>query len=209
MDKTAYTLIESHMLARMRDSAHDRQHVYRVLDRALDIAETEAGVDYDVLIAACLLHDIGRDRQYENPALDHAAEGGNMAYDFLLSIGWTPERAARVRQCVFTHRYRCSRPPESLEAKILFDADKLDATGVMGVARTLLHQGQVGEPLESFAQEYQFKLAKLYDKFYTARGRELAETRRESAARVYEALIEEAREAHNGGPARLIGHFTD
>ena len=54
-----YRLIEAYMLSCMRDSAHDREHIYRVLYAALDIASFEEPVDSDVLIAACLLHDIG------------------------------------------------------------------------------------------------------------------------------------------------------
>ena len=67
-----YRLIEAYMLSCMRDSAHDREHIYRVLYAALDIASFEEPVDSDVLIAACLLHDIGRREQFENPALCHA-----------------------------------------------------------------------------------------------------------------------------------------
>ncbi len=70
-----YRLIEAYMLSCMRDSAHDREHIYRVLYAALDIASFEEPVDSDVLIAACLLHDIGRREQFENPALCHAAVG--------------------------------------------------------------------------------------------------------------------------------------
>ena len=60
MDITDFQLIEEYMLECMQDSAHDKEHIYRVLYVALDIAEQERHVDYDLLIAACLLHDIGR-----------------------------------------------------------------------------------------------------------------------------------------------------
>ena len=56
----------------MSDAAHDKQHVYRVLYNAVEIAKTERGANYDVLIAACLLHDIGRKEQFEDPSKDHA-----------------------------------------------------------------------------------------------------------------------------------------
>ena len=79
MKKEDYNLIETYMLSCMDDSAHDREHIYRVLFSALEIAKAEAEVDYDVLIAACLLHDIGRREQFENPALCHAAVGGEKA----------------------------------------------------------------------------------------------------------------------------------
>lgn len=55
-----YSLLENYMLSCMDDSAHDKEHIYRVLYHAMEIAKTLQNVDYDVLIAACLLHDIGR-----------------------------------------------------------------------------------------------------------------------------------------------------
>ena len=76
MTKETYQLLEHFMQSQMeeRDSAHNQEHIYRVLAVGLDIAEHEPGVEYDVLIAACLLHDIGRKEQLENPRLCHAAE---------------------------------------------------------------------------------------------------------------------------------------
>lgn len=60
MTRQTYSLLENYMLSCMDDSAHDKEHVYRVLYHALRIAKMLHNVDYDVLIAACLLHDIGR-----------------------------------------------------------------------------------------------------------------------------------------------------
>ena len=63
MTKDLYNTLEAYMIASMDDSAHDKEHVYRVLYNALEIAKAEPEVDYDILIAACLLHDIGRKDQ--------------------------------------------------------------------------------------------------------------------------------------------------
>lgn len=57
--------------------------------------------------------------------------------------------AEKVRTCIQTHRYRKSNPPQSIEAKILFDADKIDVSGAVGIARALIYKGQVSEPLYS------------------------------------------------------------
>ena len=208
--------IEAHMLNMMDDSAHDAQHVYRVLGNALDIARYEGGADGDILTAACLLHDIARGLQFADPAVDHALRGGQMAETFLLGRGWEAARAAHVRACIETHRYRTSRPPESLEARILFDADKLDVTGAMGIARSLMYEGITGEPLyrldasgrvdltpddadvTSFFQEYAFKLERLYDGFYTQRARTLAEPRRAAAKAFRDALLDEINTALHG-----------
>lgn len=67
------------MFSCMEDSVHDKEHIYRVLYNALNIAKTEENVDYDVLICACLLHDIGRKEQFENPSLCHAKVGAELA----------------------------------------------------------------------------------------------------------------------------------
>lgn len=207
------------MLSCAGDSAHDAEHIYRVLYNALEIAKTET-VDYDVLISACLLHDVGRKEQFEDPSLCHAEVGSEKARRFLLENGFAEAFAEAVSRCILTHRFRKSRPPESLEAKILFDADKLDVTGAVGVSRTLMYKGGLTEPLyhvlpdgtisdgsedlgTSFFREYRFKLEKLYDRFYTARGTELADQRREAAAAFYESLYREVSEGYASGRETL------
>lgn len=216
MTRETYGLLNDYMISQMDDAAHDREHVLRVLYNAMDIASYENDVDIDVLIAACLLHDVGRREQFADPSVCHAAVGAGKAYDFLKSHGFSEEFASHVRDCVRTHRYRRAQPPESVEAKILFDADKLDAVGAMGVARTLNYKGQVGDPLynmgpdgipsdgvgdtvNSFFHEYKFKLERLYDGFYTKRGRELAMSRKKAAEEFYLALLAECREPYELG----------
>lgn len=220
MTKETYTLLENYMLSCMEDSAHDKEHIYRVLYTALDIARTEEGVDMDVLICACLLHDIGRREQFEDPAVCHACAGGEKAYRFLTEHGFPDAFAAHVRECILSHRYRKDSQPRTLEAKILFDADKVDVSGAIGIARTLVYKGQVSEPLytvlpdgrvsdgtgdrePSFFQEYKYKLEGLYDKFYTARGTEIAGERRQAAAAFYASLLREVSEAQQKGTEML------
>lgn len=224
MDKIRFEQIENYMLTCMSDSAHDQEHVYRVLYTALLIAQEETGVDMDVLVCACLLHDIGRKEQFEDSSLCHARVGSEKAYRFLREYGYSADFAGKVQHCIAAHRFRANCPPESIEAKILFDADKLDAAGAMGVARTLLYQGYEGEPLysltedgcvsdgsgdtePSFFHEYKFKLEKLYDRFYTKRGRELALQRQQAAVDYYHALVQEARQSHDEGKALLEHMF--
>ncbi len=225
MEKAAYFLLENYMQSCMEDSAHDKEHVYRVLYNSLEIAKEEDGVDYDVLICACLLHDIVRKEQFENPALCHAAVGGDKAYEFLTAHGFGAGYAEQVRHCIQTHRYRKNNQPQSLEAKILFDADKLDVTGAMGIARTLLYKGSMSEPLysvlpegrvsdgekdtePSFFQEYKYKLENLYSLFHTEKAMEMAKERQQAAIDFYNCLYREADSAYKGGRAelgRLVG----
>ncbi len=193
----------------MQDSAHDAEHIYRVLRSALAIAEGHPEADMDILLAACLLHDIGRGAQFRDPSVSHADAGADMAFRHLIELGWVRARAERVSAAIRAHRYRGGARPETVEARILYDADKLDVAGAMGVARTLVYQGKVdaplyrvgedGEPLDgregepSFMHEYVFKLSKLYDVFYTAEAAEMARSRARAAREFYESLLSEAK----------------
>ena len=220
MNKQTYTLLENYMLSCMEDSAHDKEHIYRVLYNGLEIAKTESNADYDILIGACLLHDIGRKEQIENPALCHAKVGSKKAYDFLIEYDFETAYAEQVRHCILTHRYRKNNPPQSLEAKILFDADKLDAAGALGMARTLVYKGAISDPLysllpdgtvssgendttPSFFQEYKYKLEKIYDRFYTAKGEEMAKQRQQAAIDFYNNLYQEVSASYKNGKDQL------
>jgi uncharacterized protein len=228
MNYETYSKIEEYMLSCMRDGAHDEQHIYRVLHYAAELAQ-DYKVDIDVLIASALLHDIGRNAQFKNPQADHAIVGSKMAYAYLTSIGWSAVKADIVRKCVRTHRYRKNSEPESIEAKILFDADKLDATGTIGVARTLAYKGIVAEPLysldengrvldgskddtASFFQEYNFKLKNVYGKFYTERAKIIAEERKAACVNFYENMLKEVRTTYEMGTEYLqkyLGYAHD
>ena len=208
------------MLSCIEDSAHDKEHIYRVLYSALEIAKTEENVDYDVLIGACLLHDVGRKEQFENPDLCHAMIGGDKAFHFLIENHFGEDYACKVKDCIQTHRFRKSNPPQSIEAKILFDADKLDVSGAIGIARTLIYNGIMSEPLysmlpngtvsdgsadtsPSFFQEYKFKLEKIYDHFYTGKAQEIARKRQQAAIDFYHNLYNEISSAYLIGKEEL------
>ncbi len=211
MNRTTFKLLENYMHTCMQDSAHDREHVYRVLNNALRIAQGEDGINRDVLIAATLLHDISRAEQMADSRIDHAAHGAEKAYAFLLNHDFPADFCEHVRRCIRTHRFRKAEPPASREAEILFDADKLDVAGAVGIARTLLYSGETGRPLynrdasglvsdgtadteDSFFREYKFKLAGICDHFLTEKGRALARERHAAAIAYYEALLREVQD---------------
>lgn len=210
MNTATFSMLERFMQDCMRDSAHDREHVMRVLNNALMIGRGEAEVNWDVLIAAALLHDISRAEQMADPRVDHALHGADKAYAFLVGQGYPPEFCNHVRECIRTHRYRKSEPPATIEAKILFDADKLDVAGAIGIARTLEYNGATGRPIyhrdgagqvsdgtedsvDSFFREYKFKLEHICDHFLTEQGQCLARKRHAAAISYYEALLQEVR----------------
>ena len=117
----------------------------------------------------------------------HAALGaGEKAEKFLVKNGFEEDFAHRVAECVRTHRFRKGDAPQSIEAKILYDADKIDVCGATGIARTLLYQGHsngalyavrpdgsladgLGEKGETFFGEYKRKLEGIYCRLFTAR----------------------------------------
>ena len=224
MNKSMFGIIDKYMHECMEDSAHDSEHVYRVLYSALCIAErTKEHVDYDILIAASLLHDIGRNEQFADPAVCHARAGGIKAKSFLLKNNWNGERAEHVNQCISTHRFRGDNIPETIEAKILFDADKLDVAGCLGIVRTLMYQGRMGNPIystdangicdgmspqesESFYKEYHFKLKNLYSKFYTPAAKRMAKKRRKIAAEFFSGLCSQVSDLYS--QKNLIGRFV-
>jgi uncharacterized protein len=220
MKQSLYLEIENYMLECMNDSAHDKEHVYRVLYLALDIAKFENDVDMEVLIISALLHDVGREEQFKDAKLCHAKVGSEKAYAFLINKGFNDKIASHIKECIHSHRYRSDNPPNSIEAKILFDADKLDVTGTIGIARTLVYKGTVSEPLysvdtdgnvldgsndsePSFFQEYKYKLEKIYDKFYTNRGQQIAEERKQSAVAFYNSMLGEIKGCYNNGKSQL------
>ena len=220
MNKETYNLIEKFMLSCMDNAAHDKEHVFRVLYTAMEIAQTETNVDYDVLITACLLHDVGRKEQFENPALCHAEMGSSKAYAFLIDNGFSADFAEKVKHCIITHRFRNNNQPQTIEAKILFDADKLDTTGALGIARSLQYNGSMGEPLygfnadgtvsdgtgdeqSSFFREYKFKLENIYNRFLTVSGARLAKKREAAAIAFYNELYAECSEPYLNGKCML------
>ena len=215
MDIALIRKCEAYMQTCLRhDMAHDSQHIYRVLRIAMDIASHETGVDQEQLIIACLLHDIGRKAQQDNPSLCHAEVGGDMAYSFLLQEGVPVSMADSIRSAIRTHRFRSKQEPESMIAKILFDADTIDVTGSIGIARSLQYEGNAAIPLynvgtdgnlilgnvdqpDCFLREYAFKLQNIYDRLYTKRGKEIAFSRRKAAEQYYQALVAEIIEGHS------------
>lgn len=225
MKRESYKKMENYMIPCMDNGAHDKEHIYRVLFNALEIAKDEKQVDYDVLIGACILHDVGRIEQLENPKLCHAKIGAQKAYQFLLENEFDEEYAVKVRDCIETHRFRKEKEPQSIEAKILFDADKVDVVGAIGIARTLMYKGQIEEPLysllgngqvsdgsndtkPSFFQEYKHKLENLYDHFYTKRGAELARERKQAAVNFYESILKEVKPTYDDG-AKSLDKFIE
>jgi uncharacterized protein len=214
MNKSMYKIIEKYMYECMQDAAHDPEHIFRVLYQSLNIASKRTEkINYDVLIASCLLHDIGREKQFKNKDICHAQIGGIIAKEFLLKNNWSENETEHINKCISSHRFRGNNIPETIEAKILFDSDKLDVIGCLGIARTLMYKGIVKENIytikdgeictgentgdgESFFKEYNIKLKKLYEKFYTEEAKEIAVKYKEHAQYFYSKLMEQINDTY-------------
>lgn len=117
------------------DFSHGFTHVQRVLTFCFVIGKKENG-DLETLEAAALLHDIARGREDSGEVEDHANEGALLAEQILKEIGFPQEKIQNVIHCIAAHRNKGS-PPQTLEAKILQDADRLDALGAIDIARVI------------------------------------------------------------------------
>jgi uncharacterized protein len=118
-------------------NGHKFDHIQRVYHNALDIAKVEGG-DLEVIKASSLLHDIARKKEKET-GVCHAQEGARMAPSILREINFPEEKIPKVVHCIAVHRYRHGLKPETKEAAILQDADRLDAIGAVAITRVILH----------------------------------------------------------------------
>lgn len=127
-----------------KDSAHDIDHIMRVYNLAMTIAKTENNVDLDILQAAVLLHDIGAAKEASDPSgqTDHAIIGAEMAKPILEKFGFSDDKIKHIQECILSHRYRTNNKPETIEAKIVHDADKLETVGAIGIARAFSWTGK-------------------------------------------------------------------
>lgn len=205
------------------DAVHGFDHVLRVLNLCLEIGAAEAA-DLQVLQAAALLHDAaGAAPSHPGQRARHEMASAELAQEVLEGEGWPPARVEAVLHCIRAHRYRSAEAPHTLEAKILFDADKLDVLGAFGIARTLGYAQQAGEPAyapasEDFRQtgerqpgephsayhEYLFKLRHVAQKLHTDAARELAARREPLLHQFFRQLEQEA-----AGAVRLAHSDSD
>lgn len=181
------------------DAAHDFDHVLRVLALAERIAQAE-GADVEIVRAAALLHDVGRAEERRSGGC-HARIGAARAREILR--GYPPDKVEAVAEAVAAHRFRRGPAPQSLEARVLYDADKLDAIGAIGVARAYAVAGREGQKLwgdpdddqreHTPAHEFAFKLSRLKDGLFTPTARQIAADRHDFMAEFFQRLAEEVR----------------
>jgi uncharacterized protein len=181
----------------LEDPVHGFDHIQRVYRLAERLALAE-GADLEIVHAAALLHD-AQGPLTGDARSSHQLASAQFAQEILAAEGWPEERIEAVQHCIRAHRYRDDREqPETIEAQVLFDADKLDAIGAIGAVRAIAYavldaQNLFVQPSEQFIRtgkkepgephtpyhEHLFKLSKLKGLMFTQTGKKLALARHE------------------------------
>lgn len=196
------------------DPVHDFAHVMRVYRIAEKLALAE-GANLEIVRAASLLHDsVGSAPGGDgSERFEHHLASAEFAGEILQAENWLPEHIQSVQHCIRAHRFRHNgERPQTIEAMVLFDADKLDVLGAIGAARTIAFAALDGQPsytepsqtfintgktepgeAHSSYHEYLFKLVKVKDLIYTRSGKKWAEARHAFLVSFYEELQAECR----------------
>jgi len=194
------------------DPVHGFDHIQRVYRMAERLALAE-GADLEIVRAAALLHDIEGSHPGEAERTNHQYQSAERAVALLREEGWEDTRIAAVLHCIRAHRFRDDRePPATLEAKVLFDADKLDVLGAIGVVRVLGYAFQAGQPAfaepslsflgtgqaipgepHSAYHEHLFKLRKVRDRLFTTSAKAIAAQRHDFIEAFFSKLSSEFR----------------
>ncbi|MFH2136668.1 MAG: HD domain-containing protein [Patescibacteria group bacterium] len=187
--------------------SHGWDHIERVYNIALHIGRKEKA-DLEILKLAALLHDISREyADKQNGNVCHAEHGAEKAKSILKKFNFPAEKIEKITHCIKCHRFRGKNIPKSKEAKILFDADKLDAVGAVGIGRAFLFAGEIGARLhnseidiektkayskeDTAYREFALKLSKIKDRMLTREGKNLAQERHKFMVEFFKKLDKE------------------
>ena len=176
-------------LFRGNSGGHDAAHSLRVYRNALRIAEAEPGCDTEIVALAALLHDA------DDHKLFHTENNAN-ARSFLTARKVAPEKIERICEAINAVSFSRNRGkrPQTIEGQIVQDADRLDALGAIGVARTFAYGGEHGRLLDESVEHFHEKLLLLKGELNTETARKLAEPRHAFLERFLEEYERESGE---------------
>lgn len=192
------------------DPVHDFDHILRVLRMAERLGRAE-GADLEILRAAALLHDAEGSAPESAGRSAHHERSAQFVAEVLAGEGWPEERIEAVQHCIRAHRYRSGgEEPRTLEARVLFDSDKLDVLGAVGAVRTVVYAALAGQPAyappsarflagegkepgepHSSYHEYLFKLRNVPGRLFTAGAKAIARERAAFLDEFYARLMAE------------------
>lgn len=189
------------------DGSHDMSHLSRVWHNAAAIADQEPGSDRAVLTAAVVLHDCVAVEKNAPERAQASRLAATRARPILSELGWKPARIEAAAHAIEAHSFSAAIPPRTLEARIVQDADRLDAIGAIGIARCFYVAGRMGSSLYDppdpradnrelddgrFALDhFAVKLFKTAGTFQTSAGQAMAETRTRTMQTFVQALLDE------------------
>jgi uncharacterized protein len=176
-----------------REPAHDYQHVVRVYKNAKMIGQREGGI-MEILLPAVLLHDIVIYPKGSRKSARSSDDSADMAENILQTYGYPKKTIDSISYCIRSHSYSNQLVPASLEGRILQDADRLDALGAIGIARTFSVSGsekrafyKADDPFcrsnrkpddrDWTLDHFQTKLLKLGDLMHTKTAKKIAQER--------------------------------
>lgn len=205
------------------DPVHGFDHVMRVYRLAEKLARLE-GADIEIVRAAALLHDTPDEMRHTasgeteihlqtRSRAHHQEISARFAGQVLGEEGWAVSKIHAVQHCIRAHRFRDSEEvPSTIEAKVLFDADKLDAIGAIGAARAVAYAARAGQPIyaelseqfrnkgektagesHSACHEYFFKLSKIKPRLFTQSAIKIADGRDKFMKDFFECLAAEVK----------------
>jgi len=193
------------------DPTHGFGHVLRVL-RLAEFLAAQEGANAEVVRAAALLHDAhgADDSAHGAGRASHHLASAEFARRVLAAKGWPEDKVAAVVDAIRSHRFRAGEEPQSIEAKVLYDADKLDAIGAVGAARAVAYAVTHGQPIyarpserflaigetaphesHSAYHEFLFKLRRIRERLHTPTARAIAARRDEVMRLYFQALADE------------------
>ncbi|WP_319506826.1 HD domain-containing protein [uncultured Methanolobus sp.] len=189
-------------------STHDMSHIERVENTCMNIHKKEGG-DLQVLRLAALLHDVGIVREHKEGG-NHAQYSAEIASEFLREKGAEAELIDHVTSCILTHRFSRGMQAQTIEAKILQDADRIDALGAVGIFRSLVSMGALRalkhtigtvketsmnayteDPFDGFYDYMERKPFKIMERLNTETAKEIADQRLAIMRMYLEQLKEE------------------
>ena len=166
---------------------HDLDHSLRVYKNALAIASNYPEADMDLISLSALLHDVDDHKLFQT-------ENNSNARTFLKNQNVPEETIEEIVKIINSVSFSKNKgkTPQTLEAKIVQDADRLDAMGAIGIARTFAYGGKKGRSLQDSVQHFHDKLLLLRDTLNTDEARDLADKRHEFMVKFLEELSEES-----------------
>ncbi len=172
-----------------RNGSHGLNHILRVWKFGMELGK-KLGANLEILEPALLLHDIIRTPETENV---HASLSAREARKILPRFGYTDEEVEQIVHCIRNHSDSEEGSPESLEAKILYDADKVDGLGPEGVKRVIALAKEKGMDLETSARWYKERIETALAKLHFPESRELAKRRLDYSLAWIERILNEKR----------------